>query len=219
MDSDTTRQKDAYERILGAFRSGKIDLLLGTQMIAKGLHFPNVTLVGVLNADVSLHMPDFRAGEKTFQLLTQVSGRAGRGEIPGEVIVQTFTPANAAIQAARRLDYEGFSDQELAFREELGYPPFLKMACITIRGPDECLTADAARMLEGIMRRHLIGRMTLSESCAAPVARVKTHYRYQLMLKAHSVRALGETIRKSLDEMKWPKEILYSIDIDPLSLL
>ncbi|MDD2236734.1 MAG: primosomal protein N' [Kiritimatiellae bacterium] len=219
MDSDTTRRKEAYEEILGAFRSGKIDILIGTQMIAKGLHFPNVTLVGVLNADVSLHMPDFRAGEKTFQLLTQVAGRAGRGEIPGEVIVQTFTPAHAAIQAARRLDYEGFSDQELAFREELGYPPFRRMACITVRGPDECVVNDATRTLFGILGRHVTAGMRLSEPCPAPIARIKTHYRYQLMLRASSVRSLGRTLRAALAEMKWPKEVQHSLDIDPVSLL
>ncbi len=218
MDSDTTRRKESYEEILGGFRSGKIDLLIGTQMIAKGLHFPNVTLVGVLNADVSLHMPDFRAGEKTFQLLTQVAGRAGRGEIPGEVIVQTCTPVNAAIQAARRLDYEGFSDQELAFREEVGYPPFVKMACITVRGPDEALVAEATQNLEIIMRKALAPGMRLSDPSPAPVPRIKTHYRYQVILRAKTAGALGRVIRCSMNEMKWPKDIQYGIDIDPISL-
>jgi len=120
MDSDTMKRKEAYHRVLGEFRTGKIDILIGTQMIAKGLHFPNVTLVGVVNADVILHMPDFRAAERTFQLLTQVAGRAGRGDVSGEVIVQTRTPHNPAIQAARRLTYEEFCDQELEFRRQLG---------------------------------------------------------------------------------------------------
>src|SRR5207247_8312525 len=113
MDSDTLRRKDDYRRILGDFRSGKIDILVGTQMIAKGLHFPNVTLVGIVYADLSLHIPDFRAGERTFQLLTQVAGRAGRGDVEGEVIVQAFTPFHRGIQSARRIDLPGFYDQEI----------------------------------------------------------------------------------------------------------
>ena len=119
MDVDTTKKKGAHERILSSFGAGEADILLGTQMIAKGLHFPNVTLVGVIFADMSLHMPDFRAAERTFQLLTQVAGRAGRGDVVGGVIVQTYTPFHPAIQAARRLDFEGFYDQEIEFRKEL----------------------------------------------------------------------------------------------------
>ncbi len=134
MDSDTMRQKDAYRKVLSDFRSGKIDILIGTQMIAKGLDFPNVTLVGVINADITLHMPDFRAGERTYQLLTQVAGRAGRGDLAGEVIIQTYTPHHQAIQAVRNLGYEQFADQELAFREELLYPPYSHLVCLTLKG-------------------------------------------------------------------------------------
>ena len=123
MDSDVLKRKEDYRRILGDFRVGKIDILVGTQMIAKGLHFPNVTLVGIIYADLALHQPDFRAGERTFQLLTQVAGRAGRGDIEGEVFVQAFTPFHPAIQFARRHDFEGFYEQEMEFREQLKYPP------------------------------------------------------------------------------------------------
>jgi primosomal protein N' (replication factor Y) len=147
MDADTTTGKGSHARILNAFRAGEIDVLVGTQMIAKGLHFPNVTLVGVINADSSLHMPDFRAGERTFQLLTQVAGRAGRGDVMGEVIVQTFTPFHPSVQAARQLDYELFYDQEIEFRRELAYPPFAHLACITLSGPQEELVALTARTL------------------------------------------------------------------------
>ncbi|MCP4302568.1 MAG: primosomal protein N', partial [Gammaproteobacteria bacterium] len=134
MDSDTMRRKNAHRDILAKFRLGKIDILIGTQMIAKGLDFPNVTLVGVVNPDHALHMADFRAGERVFQLLTQVSGRAGRGEVEGEVLVQTYTPHHPAIQFARRMDFDGFCDQELAFRKELFYPPYAHLTCITLRG-------------------------------------------------------------------------------------
>jgi primosomal protein N' (replication factor Y) len=137
MDSDTLKRKDDYRRILGDFRSGKIDILVGTQMIAKGLHFPNVTLVGIVYADLSLHIPDFRAGERTFQLLTQVAGRAGRGDVEGEVIVQAFTPFHPAIQYARRHDYAGFYEQEIEYREQLKYPPVARIALLVIKGRNE----------------------------------------------------------------------------------
>src|ERR1044071_99252 len=137
MDSDTLKRKDDYRRILGDFRAGKIDVLVGTQMIAKGLHFPNVTLVGIIYADLSLHIADFRAGERTFQLLTQVAGRAGRGDVEGEVIVQAFTPFHPAIQYARRHDFIGFYEQEIEFREQLKYPPASRVALLTLRGHNE----------------------------------------------------------------------------------
>src|SRR5258705_1158947 len=137
MDSDALKRKDDYRRILGDFRTGKIDVLLGTQMIAKGLHFPNVTLVGIIYADMALHQPDFRAGERTFQLLTQVAGRAGRGDIEGEVVVQAFTPFHPAIQYARRHDFAGFYEQELEFRKQLKYPPFSRIALLTLKGRNQ----------------------------------------------------------------------------------
>ena len=137
MDSDTLKRKEDYRKVLGDFRTGKIDILVGTQMIAKGLHFPNVTLVGIIYADLSLHMPDFRAGERTFQLLTQVAGRAGRGDVEGEVFVQAFTPFHPAIQFARRHDFAGFYEQEIEFRDQLKYPPISRIALLTLKGRNE----------------------------------------------------------------------------------
>ncbi len=137
MDADTMKRKDDYRKVLGDFRTGKIDILLGTQMIAKGLHFPNVTLVGIIYADLALHQPDFRAGERTFQLLTQVAGRAGRGDVEGEVFVQAFTPFHPAIQYARRHDFVGFYEQEMEFREQLKYPPASRIALLTLKGRNE----------------------------------------------------------------------------------
>ena len=137
MDADVMKRKEDYRQVLGDFRVGKIDILIGTQMIAKGLHFPNVTLVGIIYADLALHQPDFRAGERTFQLLTQVSGRAGRGDVEGEVFVQAFTPFHPAIQFARRHDFVGFYDQELEFREQLKYPPVSRVALLTLKGRNE----------------------------------------------------------------------------------
>src|SRR5437660_9192667 len=137
MDADSMTRKEAYRETLLSFRAGKIDILVGTQMIAKGLHFPNVTLVGIIHADLSLHQPDFRAGERTFQLLTQVAGRAGRGDVEGGVIVQAFTPFHPAIQYARRHDFAGFYEQEIEFRQQLKYPPFSRIALLTLKGRNE----------------------------------------------------------------------------------
>jgi len=137
MDADVMKRKEDYRKVLGDFRTGKIDILIGTQMIAKGLHFPNVTLVGIIFADMALHQPDFRAGERTFQLLTQVAGRAGRGDVEGEVFVQAFTPFHPAIQFARRHDFVGFYEQEIEFREQLKYPPAARVALLTLKGRNE----------------------------------------------------------------------------------
>lgn len=219
MDSDTTTRKEAYEQILGDFRVGKTHVLVGTQMIAKGLHFPNVTLVGVIYADLSLHMADFRAGERTFQLLAQVAGRAGRGEVAGEVIVQTYTPFHPAIQAARRLDYEGFCDEEFAFRKELAYPPYTHLVCVTLRSKSEEKVSYCASLLARRLKRALAQRVTCSDPCPAPLARAKGQYRYQVMLRCASVRAMTEPLRQVVEEAKFPKEVTYSIDVDALSLL
>jgi primosomal protein N' (replication factor Y) len=151
MDSDALKRKEDYRRILGDFRSGKIDILVGTQMIAKGLHFPNVTLVGIIYADLSLHIPDFRAGERTFQLLTQVAGRAGRGDVEGEVIVQALTPFHPAIQYARRHDFNGFYEQEIEFREQLKYPPVSRIALLMLKGRNE----DKVKFSAEHLRREL----------------------------------------------------------------
>ncbi|HMJ89452.1 MAG TPA: primosomal protein N', partial [Candidatus Acidoferrum sp.] len=153
MDSDTLKRKEDYRRILGDFRAGKIDILVGTQMIAKGLHFPNVTLVGIIYADLSLHMPDFRAGERTFQLLTQVAGRAGRGDVEGEVFVQAFTPFHPAIQYARRHDFTGFYEQEIEFREQLKYPPLARIALLTLKGRNEDKVRLSAEHVRGELQK------------------------------------------------------------------
>ena len=170
MDSDTLKRKEDYRRILGDFRTGKIDLLIGTQMIAKGLHFPNVTLVGIIHADLSLHIPDFRAGERTFQLLTQVAGRAGRGDVEGEVIVQAFTPFHPAIQYARRHDFLGFYEQEIEFREQLKYPPSSRIALLMLKGRNEekvALSADHLRTeLERLVSGKVSERVSENESLA-----------------------------------------------------
>jgi len=219
MDRDVTRRKDSYERILGDFRVGKIDILIGTQMIAKGLHFPNVTLVGVVYADLSLHIPDFRAGERTFQLLAQVAGRAGRGDVAGEVIVQTFTPFQPAVQAARRVDFEGFADQEMAFREELSYPPFAHLVCIGLSGKHEEKTAFSAQTLATRLRPLLGERVIWGEATPAPLARAKGRYRFQIILRCKSVKAMTDPIRNALTGMEFPGDVRVSVDVDAVSLM
>jgi primosomal protein N' (replication factor Y) len=165
MDADTMKRKDDYRKTLGDFRTGKTDVLVGTQMIAKGLHFPNVTLVGIIYADLALHQPDFRAGERTFQLLTQVAGRAGRGDVEGEVFVQAFTPFHPAIQYARRHDFTGFYEQEIEFREQLKYPPVSRVALLTLRGRNE----DKVKFSAEHLKRELEKEFLLSSAGGASV--------------------------------------------------
>ena len=155
MDADTMKRKDDYRRVLGDFRAGRTDILVGTQMIAKGLHFPNVTLVGIIYADLALHQPDFRAGERTFQLLTQVAGRAGRGDVEGEVFVQAFAPFHPAIQYARRHDFNGFYEQEIEFREQLKYPPVSRVALLTLKGRNEEKVKFSADHLKRELEKNL----------------------------------------------------------------
>src|SRR5205807_1902562 len=169
MDADSMSRKDAYRETLHAFRAGKIDILVGTQMIAKGLHFPNVTLVGIINADLALHMPDFRAGERTFQLLTQVAGRAGRGETPGEVFVQTYTPFSPSIQFARHHDFAGYFEQELEFRERCDFPPFKHAVLITVRSAHEGRAKLSAETLLRCLRASLGSECILGDETAAPL--------------------------------------------------
>src|SRR5207253_677125 len=162
MDADSMTRKQAYRDTLLNFRTGKIDILVGTQMIAKGRHFPNVTLVGIITADLALHLPDFRAGERTFQLLTQVAGRAGRGETAGEVFVQTYTPFSPSIQFARHHDFPGYFQQELEFRERCDFPPFKHAILITVRSAHE----GRAKLSAETLKRRL--REALAYSTEAP---------------------------------------------------
>jgi primosomal protein N' (replication factor Y) (superfamily II helicase) len=219
MDADATTRKDSHHQILGDFRVGKTDILIGTQMIVKGLHFPNVTLVGVVYADLSLHIPDFRAAERTFQLLAQVAGRAGRGEVPGEVIVQTYTPLNTAIQAARRLDYEGFCDQEIEFRRELKYPPFTHLVCVTMKGPSEEKVAFHADTLAKSLKSALPGNIIISKATPAPLLKARGHFRYQIMLRSGSMKSLARELRTVLRDFKLPKDTFCAVDVDAMSLL
>jgi len=220
MDSDTLKRKEDYRRILGDFRTGKIDILLGTQMIAKGLHFPNVTLVGIIHADLSLHIPDFRASERTFQLLTQVAGRAGRGDVEGEVYVQSFTPFHPSIQYARRHDFIGFYEQEIEFRRELRYPPISRVALLTLRGRSE----DRVKFFADHLRKEMdelageLGDVVVAGPAPAPLLRAENFYRYQVMMRTPQMSALSRKLSAWQQTSQFPDDIRLVIDIDPMTL-
>lgn len=221
MDSDTLKRKEDYRTILGEFRRGKIDILVGTQMIAKGLHFPNVTLVGIIYADLGLHLADFRAGERTFQLLTQVAGRAGRGDVEGEVVVQAFTPFHPAIQYARRHDYIGFYEQEIEFREQLKYPPVSRVALLTIKGRSEDKVEFSSAHLRKELETKLKGwpDLIIAGPAAAPLARAESFYRYQVMLRTRAMSKLSKILAEMLEQQQWPDDVSVAVDIDPVDLI
>jgi len=219
MDSDMMTRKMLYREILGAFRIGKIDILVGTQMIAKGLHFPNVTLVGIIYADMALHMPDFRAGERTFQLLVQVAGRAGRGDVEGEVIVQSFTPYHGAVQYARQHDYLGFYEQEIEFREQLRYPPITRMLCITVRGRSEDKAKFVAEVLARDLKKQVTPDVLMGGPTPAPLARIQNQYRFQIILRSEQIMRLTEAVGRVASSTKLPDDVNMTIDVDPISLL
>jgi len=225
MDTDTMQGRGAHERALASFRSGEVRILLGTQMIAKGLDFPNVTLVGVINADTALHLPDFRAAERTFFLVTQVAGRTGRGPKGGRVLVQTFSPEHPALQAASRHDYEAFADAELPMRRMLGYPPIGAMIRLVIRGEREDVTAEFAQQLADLVRGTLIEKPTsdcplrVLGPAPAPFARLRGKYRFQVHLQGPEGDPLRAAIRRAAAEVKTPDEVQWIADVDPLDML
>ncbi len=219
MDSDTMTKKNSYEKTLGEFRSGQVDILIGTQMIAKGLHFPNVTLVGIIYADLSLHIPDFRAQERTFQLLTQVSGRAGRGEISGTVIVQTYTPFNPAIQYALNHDYHGFFEEEMEIRTALVYPPEGHLIAVHFRGESEIEIADFAHHFLKSVQSYIHDEITVSGPSPAPIAKIKGNFRYVIFFRGYKMKNLRQHLRQQVLHKKLPKGIKLYIDADAVSMM
>ena len=219
MDADSMTRKDAYRETLHAFRTGKIDILVGTQMIAKGLHFPNVTLVGIINADLALHLPDFRAGERTFQLLTQVAGRAGRGESPGEVYVQTYTPFSPSIQFARHHDYAGYYEQELEFREQCNFPPLTHAVLITLRSEHDTHASFSAETLARRLRENLPNEYSISNPAPAPLEKLQGQHRFHILLRGEAILRLSRLIRQTLDKLPFPEDVTAAVDVDPYQLL
>jgi primosomal protein N' (replication factor Y) len=219
MDSDNMRGKDAYAKTLGEFARGKIDILVGTQMIAKGLHFPNVTCVGVINADLALQIPDFRASERVFQLLMQVSGRSGRGQVRGEVFVQTRVPFHPAIQFARHHDYAGFIEQEMEFRQSLHYPPYERFILLMARGRDEGKTLYVIEQLAKEMTRLDLPETEITGPHPAPIARIEERYRFQVFLRTKRIMAVTPKLRPLFMDRAWPDDIKLTLDVDPVDLL
>jgi primosomal protein N' (replication factor Y) len=228
MDRDTTRSKQAHRKLLNDVRRGRTDILVGTQMIAKGHDFPNITLVGVVSADIALQWPDFRAAESTFQVLTQVAGRAGRGESPGNVLVQTYNPGHYSIHFAKSHDYLGFFNEEMNFRQELGYPPYRRLILFQLAGNVEERTQEAAQVLAAKCREICRKRSELSQELeilgpvAAPLGKVKGKYRWQLLLKSRRSAPLLDVGRRLVNwgygEFKGFGVSLIA-DVDPISLI
>jgi primosomal protein N' (replication factor Y) len=220
LDRDSVSTKGSFEHLLQSFRAGEIDILVGTQMIAKGHDIANVTLVGIVLADIGLSMPDFRAGERTFQLLTQAAGRAGRGSLPGRVVIQTLNPDHYAITLATEHDYEAFYRKEIEFRKWLRYPPYAALANVVLRSEKQEEALRFSTELERILKPAPEGVKVLGPA-EAPVAKVKAEYRYQLLLKASKRTVLREVLaqlRTYAADRNWPATSLV-IDMDPLSLM
>jgi primosomal protein N' (replication factor Y) len=220
MDQDSTRRKGAHVSILDRFARHEADILLGTQMVAKGLDFAGVALVGVLNADVGLCLPDFRAGERTFQLLTQVAGRAGRGDALGEVVIQTYFPNECAIITARDHDFPAFAERELDTRRELGYPPFGRLARIIVEGPDEHRVSAHCQAVVALIRKLVGTRIEVLGPAPAAIARINLNHRYSILLKSSTGAALQSTLGAvRAATQKVPNGIRQVIDVDPVAML
>jgi primosomal protein N' (replication factor Y) len=233
MDIDTTGTKGAHGKILEKFKNGEASILLGTQMVAKGLDFENVTVVGVISADTSLLLPDFRSSERTFQLLTQVAGRAGRKEKLGKVIVQTFNPERSAILYAQEHDYVSFYKEEIAFRRELMYPPFTRLILIQFKSEDEKKVVEHAGQFSDILRskvahQHWIkSQIEILGPISAPILKIRNQYRWQILLKVNKSfdRSGGqgrELIRTTMNEyiaLYKDVKVQVGVEIDPYSLL
>jgi primosomal protein N' (replication factor Y) len=221
MDSDAMKKPGSHDEALERFRQGDVRILLGTQMIAKGLDFPNVTLVGVISADTVLHQPDMRASERTFQLISQVAGRTGRSHRGGRVLVQTACPTEPAIQKAAMHDFLGFAEQELAHRRAMLAPPFYRFARVIVRGQKETAVRDWSLSIADKLRQaqasaedvvHILG------PAPAPVAKLQNHYRYHFQLAAETISAIQALWRKVLPELPQVPDVEYTIDVDPLNM-
>jgi primosomal protein N' (replication factor Y) len=225
LDADSTRRKGGLKAVLEGFGRGEAAFMVGTQMAAKGHDFPNLTVVGVVDADIGLNLPDFRAAERTYQLLSQVSGRAGRAGKPGKVIIQTLNPGHYSVEAARTHDYMAFYRSELAMRRDLGLPPFGRLALLRFSGPDEARTEQAAASAGSLLKEIVAARgaedFLVLGPAPSPVIKLKERYRFQIMFRAATAKARGDVLsefapmcRKAL-----PKHVAFAIDVDPYHLM
>jgi primosomal protein N' (replication factor Y) len=225
MDRDTTRGKSAHQQILRTLGRGDIDMLVGTQMIAKGHDYPNITLVGVVSADATLAIPDFRAPERLFQLLTQVAGRAGRGQAGGTVFIQTFRPDHYSVGFAKHHDYAGFFHDELQRRQAMAYPPFTRLARLLLDGPEAQRVQTVSAWIETVLQRHIPHKQQLVVlgPAEAPVAKIHNRYRWHFLLKATSSRLLHRCLHNTLSEISQARQqqrgVRLTVDIDPVTFM
>jgi primosomal protein N' (replication factor Y) (superfamily II helicase) len=221
MDVDTTSRKGSHERLLNEFQEGHADILLGTQMIAKGLDFPNITLVGVLSADTMLHLPDFRASEKTFQLLTQVSGRAGRHELEGEVVIQTYTPEHYSIELAGEQDFESFYRTEMMVRKMHQYPPFYYISLITVSHEDLMKAVSVTEKITQFAAARLSPEANILGPVASPIPRINNRYRYQCLIKYKREPGLEKVLKSVLDhyQQEISAGLQISVDLNPYIMM
>lgn len=222
MDVDTTTRKGSHERLLKQFGQKQADILLGTQMIAKGLDFPDVTLVGVLAADSLFNLPDFRAAERTFQLLTQVSGRAGRHDLTGEVIVQSYTPDHYSIDFAKEYDYPGFFAKEMSIRRAFQYPPYFYLTLITVSHPNMNKAQEVTRTISQLLNKHLSEQSKILGPTPSPIERIKNRYRFQCMIKYKYEAKQRDVLARILqyyEEMMRKEDLLIQIDLQPYQLM
>lgn len=215
LDADTMSKKNEFRKILGDFRAGKIDILLGTQMIAKGLDFPRVTLAGILDADLSLHVPDFRAAERTFQLLVQVAGRAGRGDLEGEVLVQTFTPAAAPIQFAKRAEFDEFLEDELEHRKEFGYPPLRHVIRHLFRGNDAALVEETADRWADFLEKNAPDLCEIRGPAPCPTEKIQDCYRFHVWYFCGNVVRAVARLMQLRAAFPFPRDVVELLDVDP----
>ncbi|MBD3379644.1 MAG: primosomal protein N' [Candidatus Omnitrophica bacterium] len=217
MDSDTMSKRGAHAKVLKAFKKHELDVIVGTQMIAKGLDFPKVTLVGVVSADANLNLPDFRSGERTFSLITQVAGRAGRGDLGGEVVVQTYTPEHYAVNLAAKHDFKGFYDREIDSRRDLLLPPFVHLAKITVRGRKEDNVIKSVNRLADKLRARMPDADLLGPA-PAPISRLRGYYRWNVLLRAPDREKMVSGLRKALKGHRKGTGIYMAVDVDPMSM-
>jgi primosomal protein N' (replication factor Y) len=220
MDRDTARNKSDYEDMYNSFKNMEGDILIGTQMITKGLDFRNVTLVGIIAADLSLNLPDFRAGERTFQLITQVAGRAGRHDKPGKVIIQSYTPEDPSIVSAKEHDYKGFYRREIAAREMMNNPPFSRIMSIVQSSEDETLLIKNIQTVGAELRKFLFGYDKIIMLGPSPclISKIKQNHRWQMLLKGELDADIARRIKDLVLE-KSVRDVRTSIDLDPTSML
>jgi primosomal protein N' (replication factor Y) len=220
MDSDTMRQPGSHEASLARFRAGEVQILLGTQMIAKGLDFPNVTVVGVIHADTALHLPDFRSSERTFQLVTQVAGRTGRGPKGGRVYVQTYNPDHTAIQAAERHDFLRFAETELPVRKQFNYPPYGRMTRLIIRGSSQSQAEQFADAIADLLHEKLTyDTYRLLGPAPAPIEKLRGKYRFHMILQFQDAEPIFKALRETQVKLQPPDDIQWIIDVDPVDML